>query len=69
MFLDVSGQVHELHGCIADNFHPMSRAPGIGMPLPRGHFVFLLGTSLVLRCGIGSEMSTPNFKTTLHKVF
>ena len=68
MFLDVSGQVRKLHGCIADNFHPMSRAPGIGMPLPCGHFVCLCA-SLVLRCGIGSEMSTPNFKTTLHKVF
>ena len=68
MFLDVSGQVRKLHGCIADNFHPVSRAPGIGMPLPCGHFVFF-APSLVLRCGIGSEMSTPNLKTTLHKVF
>ena len=29
----------------------------------------IFATSLVLRCGIGSEMSTPNFKTTLHTVF
>ena len=69
MFLDVSGQVRKLHSCIAANFHPMSRAPGIGMPLPCGHFYCFLAPSLVLRCGIGSEMSTSNFKTTLHKVF
>ena len=38
--LDVSGQVRKLHGCMTDSFHPMSRAPGTGMPLPCGHFVF-----------------------------
>ena len=58
--LDVSGQVRKLH------FHPVSRALGIGMPFPCGHFYFFFATSLVLRCGIGLEMSTPNFKSTLH---
>ena len=28
------GQVHKLHGCMTENFHPVSQAPGIGMPLP-----------------------------------
>ena len=37
MCLHVSGQVREPHGT-TDNFHPASRAPGIGMPLPCGHF-------------------------------
>ena len=40
MSLDVSGQVRKLHGCMTENFHPVSRAPGIGMPLPCGHFDF-----------------------------
>ena len=40
MLLDVSGQVRELHGCMTDKFHPVSRAPGIGMPLPCGNFSF-----------------------------
>ena len=66
--LDVSGQVRKLHGCMTDSFHPMSRAPGTGMPLPCANLI-CFATSLVLRCGIGSEMSIPNFKTTLHTVF
>ena len=37
MCLHVSGQVRELHGT-TDDFHPASRAPGIGMPLPCRHF-------------------------------
>ena len=32
-------------------------------------FWTFFATSLVLRCGIGSEMWTSNFKTTLHTVF
>ena len=36
MSLEVSGQVRKLHGCMTENFHPVSRTLGIGMPLPCG---------------------------------
>ena len=61
MSLDVSGQVHKVHGCMTENFHPASRAPGIGMPLPCGHFYFSCDIFDV-RCRIGSDISTPNWK-------
>ena len=63
MSLDVSGQVHKVHGCMTENFHPASRAPGIGMPLPCGHFYFSCDIFDV-RCRIGSDISTPNCKST-----
>ena len=40
MSLDISGQVRKLHGCMTENFHPVSQALGIGMTLPCGHFYF-----------------------------
>ena len=68
MSLDVSGQVRKLHGCMTDTFTLRVGHLALGC-----HFhvdiLFFFATSLVLRCGIRSEMSTPNFKTTLHTVF
>ena len=63
--LDVSGQVRKLHGPMTYTFTLRVGHLALGC-----HFhvdiLFFFATSLVLRCGIRSEMPTPNFKTTLH---
>ena len=76
MSLDVSGQVRKLHGPMTDSFRRVKvvrHALGTWHWALGCHFhvdiLFFFAPSLVLRCGIGSEISTLNFETTLHTVF